>query len=254
MISLSALILTKDEEANIARTLRGIDWIDNVVIVDSFSSDRTVEIAKGSHSKVKIVERKFDTHATQWNFGLEQVDTEWVLTLDADYEVSPELAQELQSLNPAPNVVGYEAQFEYRIAGQSLRASVYPARVVLFRKQFGTHFDDGHTQRLKISGAIEKLAGKIYHDDRKPFSRWIAEQRKYAKLEAAHLRAQRFSELSAPDKLRRMIFFAAPLMFFYTLFVQGLILDGRAGWVYAFQRTAAEMLLSKELLLGRGER
>lgn len=254
MISLSALVLTKNEEANITRTLDAIRWIDSVLIVDSFSTDRTVEVAKTSHSNLKVVQRGFDTHALQWNFGLDLVQTEWVLTLDADYEISSELAAEIQNLNPTPDVVGYEAQFEYRINGEPLRASVYPARIVLFRTKQCSYFDDGHTQRLRPNGTIGKLHAKIYHDDRKSFHQWFESQKKYARLEAKHLRAQPFNQLSGPDKLRRAIFFAAPLMFLYTLLFKGLILDGRPGWVYVFQRTIAEMLLSKELLIGRGER
>src|SRR6266404_101645 len=187
MISLTALVLTQNEEANIERTLRAITWIDKVVIIDSFSSDRTLEIARSAHPKVEILHREFDTHAMQWNFGLDQVQTEWVLTLDADYQVSPELAGEIERLNPPADVVGYEAQFEYRINGRPLRASVYPSRVVLFRPKKASYFDDGHTQRLRPSGAVEKLSGRIYHDDRKSFRHWFDAQKKYAKLEARYL-------------------------------------------------------------------
>jgi glycosyltransferase involved in cell wall biosynthesis len=251
MIPLTALVLTKDEQENIGRTLSAITWIDKVLMIDSFSSDETLEVARRVHPNVVIVQRAFDTHARQWNFGLEQVETDWVLSLDADYEISPELANEIKQLMPPEHIAGYEVDFEYRIHGRALRASVYPARVVLFRKQRCTYYDDGHTQKLRANGMVGKLRGKIYHDDRKPFNRWLEAQKKYAKLEAAHLRARSFRELSGPDKLRRMIFFAAPAMFFYTLFVQGLILDGLSGWVYVWQRTIAEALLSKELILGQ---
>jgi glycosyltransferase involved in cell wall biosynthesis len=250
MISLTALILTKDEEANIERTLHALGWADKIVIVDSFSTDRTVEIARATHRRAEILERQFDTHANQWNFGLAQIQTEWVLTLDADYEVSAELALEIQRLDPPAEIAGYEAQFEYRINGRALRASVYPPRIVLFRPNDCSYYDDGHTQRLRVKGALGHLKFKIYHDDRKPCARWLQAQRKYVQLEARQLRKQPFAALSALDKLRRMIFFAAPAMFFYTLLVQGLILDGRPGWIYVWQRTIAEALLSKELLLG----
>jgi len=254
MISLTALVLTRDEETNIERTLRAIQWINKVVIIDSFSSDRTVELAQKVHPTLEIAQREFDTHATQWNFGLDQIQTEWVLTLDADYEVSPELAAEIQRLDPPSTTAGYEADFEYRINGRPLRASVYPSRTVLFRAKQSSYFDDGHTQQLRSRGTIEKLHGKIYHDDRKPFSQWLEAQRKYAKLEAEHLRATAFAALNGADRLRRLICFAAPAMSFYLLFGRGLILDGWPGWVYVFQRTLAEMLLSKELLIGRGRR
>ena len=181
MIPATALILTCNEEANIARTLAGLSWIDEVVIVDSGSNDRTLEIARASHPNVRIVARTFDTHANQWNFGLAQIRTPWVLSLDADYEVSAALAEEIQNLVPDEQVAGYEVKFEYRIYGRSLRASVYPPRVVLFRVDRATYFDDGHTQRLRPNGPIKSLSGLIYHDDRKPFGHWFQSQKRYAR-------------------------------------------------------------------------
>jgi glycosyltransferase involved in cell wall biosynthesis len=253
MIPLTALILTRNEQENIGRTLSAIRWIDKVVIVDSFSSDQTAQVAQDSHPNVRILQREFDTHATQWNFGLEQIDTEWVLTLDADYDVSADLSNEIKQLNAPEEVVGYEAVFEYRIFGRSLRASVYPPRTVLFRAKQCSYYDDGHTQRLRANGVVRSLGGKIYHDDRKPLSQWLQSQNKYVKIEAKHLLAQPLEKLSAPDRLRRKIFFAAPVMFFYLLFGRGLILDGWPGWIYVCQRTIAEMLLSMRLLIERGK-
>jgi glycosyltransferase involved in cell wall biosynthesis len=248
-IDITPLILTFNEKENIGRTLSAIRWIDKVVIVDSFSSDETLKLAQDSHRNVRILQREFDTHATQWNFGLGQIDTEWVLTLDADYEVSADLADEIKQLSPPEGVVGYQAVFEYRIFGRSVRASVYPPRIVLFRAKHCSYYDDGHTQRLRANGTVRSLRGKIYHDDRKPFSHWLQSQNKYAKIEAKHLLAQPLEKLSAPDRLRRKLFFAAPAMFFYLLFARGLILDGWPGWVYVCQRTVAEFLLSKALIV-----
>ncbi len=249
MISITALILTYNEENNIRRTLLALKWVEHVVIIDSFSSDRTLEIAQASHPSVVIVQRAFDTHASQWNFGLEQIETPWVLSLDADYEVSSGLADEIRALDPSPEVAGYETQFEYRIFGHPLRASVYPPRVVLFQPKRSSYYDDGHTQRLRMDGAVRSLTGKIYHDDRKPLSNWIQSQNRYSKIEAKHLLEHGGHQLSAPDRLRRKIFFAAPAMFLYLLFLRGLILDGWPGWFYVCQRTIAELLLSLRLLI-----
>ena len=251
MISTTALVLTYNEEENIGRTLAAASWVPEVVIVDSGSTDRTLEIAKGSHPNVRIATRTFDTHAKQWNFGLEQIRTPWVLTLDADYQLSPELSSEIQNLNPAQELAGYQAMFQYRIYGRSLRASVYPPRVILFRPDRATYFDDGHTQRLRPEGAIKSLSGVVYHDDRKSFSRWLQAQNRYAKLEARHLRTASSEQLNLADRIRLKIFLAPPAMFFYLLFGRGLILDGWPGWFYACQRTIAEFILSMRLLIYR---
>ncbi|WP_309738664.1 glycosyltransferase, partial [Chamaesiphon sp. OTE_20_metabat_361] len=81
---ITPLILTYNEVPNIQRTLQKLDWATEIIVIDSYSEDRTLEILK-SYPKIKIFQRKFDTHAQQWNYGLEQVKSEWVLSLDADY-------------------------------------------------------------------------------------------------------------------------------------------------------------------------
>jgi hypothetical protein len=182
---------------------------------------------------------------------LAQVKTEWVLSLDADYEISSELAAEIRSLDPQQGVVGFEAQFEYRIFGRALRASVYPPKVVLFQPKRCSYYDDGHTQRLRTHGVIRALNGKIYHDDRKPFKRWIDSQQWYAKLEARHVLSTPSEQLNCQDRLRRWIVFAPPAIFLYLLFGRGLILDGWPGWFYVWQRSVAETLLSIQLLTER---
>ena len=249
MIPLTALILTRNEQENIGRALSAVRWVDKVVIVDSLSSDQTLQIVQASRPDVSIVQREFDSFAGQCNFGLQQVTTEWVLSLDADYIVTPELANEIQALEPAPDVAGYSAEFRYCIFGRPLRSSVYPARTVLYRRRLAKYRDEGHGHRVTVQGKIDKLNGKIGHDDRKPLSHWLQSQTKYAKIEAKHLLAQPLEKLDPPDRLRRKIFFAAPVMFFFLLFGRGLILDGWPGWVYVCQRTIAEMLLSMRLLI-----
>ena len=281
MNSLSVLILTLNEEANIGRTIQALPEVEEVLVVDSGSSDRTLSIAADSSKNLRVVTRAFDSHTAQWNFGLDQVKTEWVLTLDADYELSKELRAEIMALHPSGDVSGYFADFVYRIYGHSLRASSYPPRVVLFRTSHGRYVDDGHTQTLWIysasrelrppsaSAGTKTLSGKIYHDDRKSLSDWLQAQDRYAILEARHLleigksgksesgrnagegaaRLSNAPSLSVQDRLRLKIFFAAPAMFFYLFFWRGLILDGWPGWFYVAQRTLAELLLSVRLLI-----
>ena len=251
MIAITPLILTFNESENIGRTMAALRWARRIMVVDSFSRDETVAIAKASHPNVVVLQRQFDTHATQWNFGVDQITTPWVLSLDADYELSPELIDELHQLQPPNDVAGYKAQFEYRIFGRPLRSSVYPAHTVLFRRDRGNYHDEGHTQKLKIKGKVVPLSGKIYHDDRKSLSRWLRSQDRYAIIEAQHLLSTPRAQLRVQDRMRRKIFFAAPTMFLYLLFARGLVLDGWRGWFYVCQRTFAEILLSLRLLIGR---
>ena len=251
MHDLTALILTYNEAANIERTLRALSWLPQIVIIDSFSDDGTIELARKSRPDVLVVQRAFDTHAAQWNFGLDQVSTSWVLALDADYHVPSEFAGELSRLDPSPDVNGYEARFVYCICGRPLRATLYPPHVVLFRKDQGRYVDEGHTQVLRLAGNLRSMESRLLHDDRKPLSRWLAAQARYSILEARHLLAASPENLNGPDRLRKRIFFAPFAVFLYLLFGKGLLFDGWRGWYYVFQRVIAEMLLSLQLLSER---
>jgi glycosyltransferase involved in cell wall biosynthesis len=81
------------------------------VIIDSFSADETIAIAKAARANITFAQRRFDTLGTQWNFGLAQIRTPWVLTLDADYQLSRELSGEIAELKPSDEVSAYEARF-----------------------------------------------------------------------------------------------------------------------------------------------
>jgi glycosyltransferase involved in cell wall biosynthesis len=245
--TITPLILTFNEAPNIQRTLENLTWAKQIVVVDSYSTDETVKLAS-NFPNVTVVQRAFDTHSDQWNFGLDQVKTEWVLSLDADYEVPTTLRDEIVDLAPDDEMAGYFACFEYRIFGHPLRASVYPPRVILFRRARARYVADGHTQLLTVNGPVGRLRSLVYHDDRKPLSHWLQSQDRYAKIESQHLLSTPVEQLSFQDRLRRKIFFAAPAMFLYLLFGRGLILDGWPGWLYVAQRTIAELLLSIRLL------
>jgi hypothetical protein len=98
-----------------------------------------------------------------------------------------------------------------------------------------------------LSGTIGTLTGKIYHDDRKPLSRWFVSQQRYARAEAEHLLSDE-SRLRRADRIRRMAWPAPILIFFYTLLVKGCLFNGWPGWFYALQRTLAETMIALEII------
>jgi glycosyltransferase involved in cell wall biosynthesis len=243
---ITPLILTRDEEANIGRTLAQLAWARKVVVVDSLSTDGTLAIAR-QFANVRVTPRRFDSHAAQWTFGVDQVSTPWVLTLDADYFVPEAFVNEMASLDPPPDVAGYEATFLYAIEGRPLRSALYPPRVVLLRKGDFEIWQDGHTQRVRVHGRVERLRVPLIHDDRKDLRRFIDRQRSYMRKEAAKLRETPWKALPALGRLRKLRVVAPFAALFYTLFVKRAILDGRAGLRYAFERFLAEAILSVEL-------
>jgi glycosyltransferase involved in cell wall biosynthesis len=248
MISLTALVLTYNEQENIRRNLEALVWVPKVIIVDSFSNDQTLEIAR-SFPNVQVVQRVFDTYANQRNAGLDRIDTEWALTLDADYVLTAELQEEIKKLQPESDLAVYWGEFDYCIFGRPLRASIYPPRVAIFRTKRARYVDEGHSEQLRVKGKLAKLKGKIWHDDRKPLRRWFQSQDRYSEIEAMYLLGTKKEELNRADRIRKKWLVVAPMgMPIYLLLVRGLIFDGWNGWYYAFQRTVAEMMLSLRLL------
>ena len=120
MINLGAVILTKDEEANVGRCLEKLKLVPKVLVLDSGSRDGTEQIAK-SFPNVEWATRPFDGFAGQCNYALSKLRSEWVLSMDADYILSDEVIREISDLRPGPEVCSYTARFVYCIDGKPLR-------------------------------------------------------------------------------------------------------------------------------------
>jgi glycosyltransferase involved in cell wall biosynthesis len=243
------VILTRDEAPNIAQALERLRWAQEIVVVDSFSKDETVSIAR-TFPQVRIFQRRFDGLANQWNYALREtgIRTEWILALDADYVLADGFVEELQALSPNPQTAGYRCRFTYCVHGRALRGSLYPPVTVLFRRGQAFYRQDGHAHRVVLDGATAQLRARIHHDDRKSLNHWLVTQDAYMILEAEKLARTAWVNLSWPDRLRKLLVVAPVLVFLYSVFVKRVALDGRAGLHYAVQRTLAETLLALRLL------
>ncbi|MCP9837699.1 glycosyltransferase family 2 protein [Cyanobium sp. N.Huapi 1H5] len=250
---LTALILTHNEEANIGRTLDHLGWLDSILVIDSGSSDATLAILAG-HPSVRVLHRPFDSFADQCNFGLDQIGSPWVLSLDADYLIPPPLAAEIQAVirDPAATAMaGYAIPFRYCIGGRPLRSGMLPPRTSLYRRGLGRYRNDGHGHRIVLTGPVGRLRQPIFHDDRKPLQRWLASQGSYLAIEAAKLRATPWRQLSLADRLRKHTPLAPYAALLFCLVWKGGMLEGWRGWAYAQQRMYAELLLHLMLLEDR---
>ncbi|KAB2969497.1 MAG: glycosyltransferase family 2 protein [Thermoanaerobaculia bacterium] len=245
---ITPVVLTWNEAANIERTLSRLAWAEKVLVVDSGSDDGTQALVQRFENAV-VVERNFDNHAAQWEFAIRHplVITDWVLALDADYVLSPGFEEELRGIDLAGRCRGYRSRFRYCIDGEPLRASLYPPVVVLYDRRCARYEQDGHTQRLRLDGEIGELHGRIDHDDRKPFARFVEAQRRYAALEAERLRSTRWRDLSWSSRARKLRVVAPLLVPVWLLVGRGLVLDGRRGLAYVRQRWVAERHISKAL-------
>ena len=239
---ITPIIATYNEAPNIERTLAALSWAKEVLVIDSFSDDDTLELC-AKFDNVRVIQNEYSGPTKQSNFGLAQdIQTQWVMSMDADYIVTPALQTEMANLDPNDDVKGFEIGFEYLINGRPLKGSLYPPRTALYRRESAHYQRDGHTQRVVIDGLVLSLQQKMQHDDRKPYSRWLASQRKYASQEAQKLAGVKWQTLSWPDRLR--YWGVAPLAVIpYTLIIKGLALSGYAGLEYTWQRVVAEVYL-----------
>ncbi len=246
------LILTYNEEPNLERCLESVAWASQILVLDSGSTDGTAAIV-ARYPQARLVVRPFDCHSNQANFGLTQIATPWVLSLDADYVVSPDLRAEIEgTLAQADAGTVYFAPFKFRVYGKILRVCFMPPRGILYALAGASYDQDGHTQRLSLHGRqTAMLRNPIIHDDRKPLTRWLESQRKYAVLEAEKMRAAPERELNLPDRLRRTGWANVVVILPYALLVRGLIWDGLPGLLYGLERLYAELILALHVLHGK---
>lgn len=118
-MKISVVIITKNEERNIGPCLDLLDWADDVIVVDSESTDRTVEIC-GKYANVKAIVKPYRGEASQRNYGIELTQGEWILVLDADERITPELRAELLAFRsgPSPDMEGYLIPYKHFVGGR----------------------------------------------------------------------------------------------------------------------------------------
>jgi len=243
---ITPILLTYNEEQNIARTLSHLTWAKDIVVLDSGSTDGTLAVL-AKFPNVREFNRRFDTHANQWCYAIEETEiaTDWILRLDADYQVSDALVAELARLDPNAPVSAYRIGFDYAIFSHKLLSSFYPPNTILLHRGRFAVRDRGHTEVWEVHGPIAVISARVVHDDWKPTGQWLVGQASYMERELDWLHIRK-------GGLVRWLRLTPPLMpiavFLYCLFGKGLLLNGRAGLFYALQRMVTEAVLSLMVL------
>ncbi len=188
--TLAVVILTYNEEANIAQALDSIvGWASEIFILDSLSTDRTLEIALqyGCH----IEQNRFENYAKQRNYALDQlpIKSEWILFLDADEWLPDKLKQEISDiLVTSPEENGFYLRWRLIWMRRWIKRGYYPTWILrLFRRGKGRCEDRAVNEHLIVQGKIGKLRNDFMHEDRKGVSDWIAKHNGYATREADEL-------------------------------------------------------------------
>lgn len=264
-MNFSVLILTYNEEQNIAACLESLKECDDIAVLDSFSMDNTVDIAR--NAGYKVYQRKFDSFADQRNYGLDNIifKNQWVFHLDADERFTPELIKECSDLAAKDEKSGYFAASKTIFKDRWLRWSgEYPVYQMRFSKIGEIRFiQSGHGQREgEARRGIGKMTNAYLHlvlakgtDD------WNEKHRKYARQEAeAYIRMQTekpvLSDMLSSDEIKRrramkQLSFTLPfrgtLRFIMLYFLKLGFLDGYAGLEYCRLKSKYETMIAEEI-------
>jgi glycosyltransferase involved in cell wall biosynthesis len=244
MIKVSACLITLNEEKNLPRALRSLqDIADEIVVADCGSTDRTREIAQ--ESNVKVLARAWSNYADQKNFAAAAATHDWILSLDADEELSPELREAL--LNWKQSEPGFEV-YEFARRSHYLGAWIghsgwYPDRQRRLYRRNAAKFSGIIHESLRFTGKPGRLGGDIFHYTISSFAEHKDKVERYSTLAA-----QQMLE-SGRKNWRTGMWLAAPWAGFRSYILRGGFLDGYRGLLIS--RMAARTVKLKYHKLGR---
>jgi glycosyltransferase involved in cell wall biosynthesis len=274
-MNISVLILTLNEDINLAACLKSVSWSDDIVVLDSFSTDKTLEIARAAGARV--YQRDFDNERNQRTFGLREIEFKhpWVYMPDADELTPPEMRDEMLSLTAAPDrpEAAFRVRFKTVFMGAWIRySSLYPTWVVRLIRPEKIQFERDINLRCSIDGPEGYLKSHfIHYSFNKGFTAWYDKHNKYSTFEALEsVRSLRGTSLEWRDlfawrdevrrrrALKEMSFrlpFRPTMRFFYMYFIRRGFLDGWPGLIYCRLLSSYEyMIVVKMAEIRRRER
>lgn len=230
----SVTIITLNEEENIRKCLDSVSWSDDIVVVDSNSSDGTAEIARQYTSKVFL--RSSGDFGDQRRFAESKCSNDWVLSIDADERVTDELRDEILQVVQKHNHEAYCIPIANKIAGGWLKHGMwYPAyRSRLYNRNKGG-WDGVVHETLVTEGPVGYLKNPIVHFRNKSISDYMNKTNRYTDIEAGAISG-------APAFLLARMIFQPMKVFIKNYFVQGCILDGVRGFVASAMRAEYEFI------------
>jgi glycosyltransferase involved in cell wall biosynthesis len=263
----SVLVPTLDEELNLPDCLDSVAWADEVFVVDSYSRDRTVQIAR--ERGAQVVQHPFESYSRQKNWALDTLPfrNPWVLIVDADERVTPELRCEMETVLPDANCAGYYLNRRVIFLGRWIRhAGWYPNwNLRLFRHQLGRYDGREVHEHVVLNGPAGYLRNDLLHLDRRGLEAFVARHNRYSTLEAA---ARFKAESDAPDRARLPVsLLASPVqrkrflrervwprvpakplvLFVYMYLLRRGFLDGRAGLALCVFHAFQEFMVGLKL-------
>ena len=225
MAKLSAVIITLNAGAQLADCLASLDFVDEIVVVDSGSNDNTLAIAAG---RARVVNEPWRGFGPQKQFAVAQARNDWVLCIDADERVSPALRAEIQRTLAAPSLNAYEMPRRNRFMGRWLRhGEGYPDwSLRLFDRRHARWSDDAVHEHVLTDARVGRLRGDLLHESELDIATYLDKQNRYTSLQA-----ERLYERGKRASLRQLLL--NPLVRFIKFyFVRRGFLDGIPGLVH----------------------
>lgn len=242
--NLSVLIITLNEETQITSLLVDLKFADEILVVDSFSSDNTKSICE-SFSKVKFIQNKFENFTSQRNFAIAQAKNDWILFLDADERLTPDLKNEIfNTLRTNDTYTAFLFHRTFMFKDKVLYYSGWQTDKIyrLFNKNFAKYTTERLVhEKLKVTGKIGILKNKLIHYSYSDYESYKAKMINYGKLKGQ----EKFIKKLKP------IFFASILHptynFLYNYFIRLGILDGKKGVVICYLNAYSVYIRYQEL-------
>lgn len=258
---ISILILTKNEELDIGSCIKSVSWSDDINVLDSFSSDKTINIAQSYGAKIK--KRKFDNFASQRNAALKlfHFKYKWVLILDADERITEDLKNEIfdfvSNCKKAYSAVRIRRD-DYLWNTWLKHAQISPFYLRLVQPE-KVKYEREINEVLKVKGKIYEFKESFKHYPfSKGFTHWIEKHNQYSSMEALLISIAKHNKLSIKKAFfssdfnerrthQKIIFYKLPfrplIKFLYMIFYRCSFLDGKAGIVYAFLQAIYEYMI-----------
>ncbi len=260
--NVSVFVFTLDEEENLPVCLDSLQWTDDIVVVDSYSKDNTIEICK--RHNVRVFQHQFEGFGSQRNWALDNIERKysWVLMLDADEQVSDELAREIlgKVSRSDLDVCAFRVKRRFFLWGKWLKhSSLYPTWVVrLVRDDKVRYVNRGHAETQIVQGKIGVLDCDIIDENRKDIDAWFDRQNAYSRREAQYEVDQqsgpmRISDIISQDPVLRRaalkrLTWALPARavwyFLYSYIWRRGFLDGREGLTYCLMRSMYQGMIT----------
>lgn len=237
MKNITAIITTLNEEINIAKAITSVSFANEILIVDSFSSDKTIEIAQSMGAR--IIQREYENCGSQKNWAIPQAKHEWIILIDADEIVSNELKIEIQTLLKKDiKEAGFWIYRENFFLGKKIKYSGWQSDKVirLFKRDECRYEIKRVHAEITSNGKIGFLKNKLIHNTYKNFDQYLSKIERYAKLQSEDLDEKKIKIITFQFILK------PPFRFIKHYIIQKGFLDGSVGFIIAALQSYGVML------------